>query len=100
MATTDPREKLLQTGNELLDVIYWLATKADDAGALVKRLNASSATAGGDPADATVVEESIGLAMEGFRMVARRNELAAQYTLLRSTIEAMEAGRVDLPDVD
>lgn len=92
----DPRERLVQTGNELLDVVFKLAIHERTHAELILAAKSGSdiqitASIAGLSGDA-LANAVIGL----LELEHKRGELVGRYVLLRETIEQLEAPRSDL----
>lgn len=93
---TDPRERLIHTGNELLDIVYKLT--------IHERTNAELFAAAKSGSDDRIKAAVAGLsgrtladAVIGFlELEHKRSDLVARYVLLRETIEQLEQPRDDM----
>jgi hypothetical protein len=94
---TDPRERMVKTGNDLLDTIYQLA-EYDDFQA---RVNAISKMDKDDPATVEASkalldgDDGISTVIKLLELQGRRSTLLREYVTIRQTIEAMLATRAD-----
>lgn len=95
--TADPREQLVQTGAQLLDILYaehqWEQRFPDIAAALRARKQ-------GDDPDVTAITNSpdfIDAFLSSMNIASERHRLIQEYFLLRSTIEALDQPRPPMP---
>lgn len=85
MTTDDPRERLIQVGNRLLDLEYQHARMGEEAE------RARTALSGDAPPDVQVMLDTIQLLSDGMDLRTQLMATRSEYVAIRRTIEYQEA---------
>lgn len=89
MTTTDPRERLVQTGNELLSVIYREEIHHRENRALLDASRSGDTAAIHSAMSGIKSDRLAEIVIEMLKLQTDRQELIARYVLLRETIEQL-----------
>jgi hypothetical protein len=88
--TTDPRERMVQTGNDLLNTLYRIAEydELQRKASAVNRMDKSD-PATGAAAAALIDAHGVETLLELLDLQGRRDSLLREYVTIRQTIEAL-----------
>jgi len=92
---TDPRERMVRVGNDLLDTLYRLA-EHDDFNKRVRELADRKDEPGSDLAAKALMDDTgIETIVQVLTLTGQRDRLLREYVTIRQTIEALSVPRTD-----
>ena len=100
MNNADPREALIQKGNELLDIMYEVSQLERKHEDIIKAVKNSDGMSRDEKASLIFDKDFISVITERLELHSRYEKTLAAYSLLRSTIEALDVPRPTLADFD
>ena len=86
---TDPRERLVQTGNSLLDVIYQEAALAEYRKKVIAMTKMADGDAKAEAAKALLDGDGTESFIKSLELEGQRRDLTNEYVTIRQTIEAL-----------